>query len=542
MTNTTIDNTGQRAERRVLDALATLPAPWQIFPTVEWRVLRDDGEATGEADVVVFHPEHGLVVFEIKAGAVEVRHGEWFYASGRPMKQSPFSQARRNRYALAEKLSHRLGKVAMDALTLTHAAWFPDLHWLGPLPGAEPPAHAFLFDRGALSAPEPALLQLFKAANPAPAAWNRWQQQALRELLAPDCRMLVPLAVRLDDALAALQTATDQQLAVLRMLRTQPRLLVEGCAGSGKTQLAVCLAREHAALGKSVLLTCFNRNLAESLAAVLADVSGVTVMNFHELVRTRVLAAGGAFLVPEPAQQRVEFFRDRCPELLMQAVELTGDGFDTLIVDEGADFIPTWWVALAALGRPKFAWYCFFDRQQSIFQADDDWTPPFNAAIMTLDINLRNTRPIGEQAAAWGNVGVPAAFRVDDGIQPVIQYSEHFIEMGRQLRGLLHQLIRRERIAPERIVVLSPYRHSNPQSTWSAGLTDVDVSVQMSKPLPGVVRVGAIQGFKGLEADVVILAGLDKQACAHPVWLYVGASRARVALYALFLAGALGQT
>lgn len=57
----------------------------------------------------------------------------------------------------------------------------------------------------------------------------------------------------------------------------------------------------------------------------------------------------------------------------------------------------------------------------------------------------------------------------------------------------------------------------------------------MGKPAPGQVRVGAIQGFKGLEADVVILAGLDSQARAHPVWLYVGASRARVALYALFL-------
>jgi thymidylate kinase len=42
------------------------------------------------------------------------------------------------------------------------------------------------------------------------------------------------------------------------------RLLVEGCAGSGKTMLAVTLARAHAAQGKSVLLTCFNRALPSS--------------------------------------------------------------------------------------------------------------------------------------------------------------------------------------------------------------------------------------------------------------------------------------
>ena len=96
---TPIEDIGARAENRVFKALKTLPSPWQVFPTVEWRLLRGEGEVIGEADLVVFHPYYGLVVFEIKAGAVDVREGEWFYASGRSMKQSPYSQARRNRFA-----------------------------------------------------------------------------------------------------------------------------------------------------------------------------------------------------------------------------------------------------------------------------------------------------------------------------------------------------------------------------------------------------------------------------------------------------------
>ena len=106
-----IENIGIRAENHVFTALKTLPSPWQVFPTVEWRLLRGDGEVIGEADVVVFHPHYGLVVFEIKAGAVDVREGEWFYASCRIMKQSPFSQARRNRYALTDKLIQPVGWV-----------------------------------------------------------------------------------------------------------------------------------------------------------------------------------------------------------------------------------------------------------------------------------------------------------------------------------------------------------------------------------------------------------------------------------------------
>ncbi|WP_426147300.1 ATP-binding domain-containing protein [Polaromonas sp. DSR2-3-2] len=41
--------------------------------------------------------------------------------------------------------------------------------------------------------------------------------------------------------------------------------------------------------------------------------------------------------------------------------------------------------------------------------------------------------------------------------------------------------------------------------------------------------------FKGLEADVVILVGIDTRASKHLEMLYVGASRARAALYFLRL-------
>jgi len=45
------------------------------------------------------------------------------------------------------------------------------------------------------------------------------------------------------------------------------------------------------------------------------------------------------------------------------------------------------------------------------------------------------------------------------------------------------------------------------------------------------VRLGTIQSFKGMEADVVILHGIDgKLPGCSPANLYVGATRARVML------------
>ena len=64
----------------------------------------------------------------------------------------------------------------------------------------------------------------------------------------------------------------------------------------------------------------------------------------------------------------------------------------------------------------------------------------------------------------------------------------------------------------------------------------------IAAPPPGHVRVGTVQAFKGLEADVVVLVGIDARSMRHPATLYVGASRARAALYVLALADAgLGE-
>ncbi len=504
--------------------------------------MQPDGENVGEADAVVFHPQRGLIVLEVKAGAVKVVNGVWFYASGKAMKESPFKQARQSRYALIEKLCQlfQISRKELDKLGLTHAAWFPDVRWSGPCP-VELPSQSFLLDRRHLDDPELALIRILQEAVGDVKPWSQKQQNTLKELLAPDCHYLVPLVARVDDAVVALYRATEQQMVALRMLRLQPRLLVEGGAGTGKTVLAGALAREHAALGKSVLLTCFNKALAQSLSAALAGVPGITVLAFHELARARAMAAGLAYTIPADPKEQGYFFREESAKLLLQAAELGGTRYDTLIVDEAADFAPSWWVALEALGatadsgKPGYSWYCFYDRQQCLFQDGTQWEPPFAAEPMLLDANLRNTRPIGELAARLGQCALAPIFLVQDGDTPVILLSRDFASMAEQLRTLLRDLMEQQALQPEQIAVLSPYRHTNPASTWTSGLDGVVLNADVAQAHAGQVRVGTIQGFKGLESDVVILVGIDAHSLHHPSILYVGASRARAALFVLAL-------
>ncbi|HMU88544.1 MAG TPA: NERD domain-containing protein/DEAD/DEAH box helicase, partial [Agitococcus sp.] len=477
---------GNIAEQKVLSALSSLPSPWQIFNTVEWRNLGNYGEEVGEADVVVFNPQYGLIIFEVKAGSVYLKDGQWFYASGRPMKQSPFSQARRNRFALIEKLEKRLGKTTVEHLAITHAVWFPDVKWPKQLVIAEAPSSHFIFDRHTLSNPLPQLEKMFAEVKQASSpVWTKIQQNALKELLAPDCLLLVPLANELDESVTQLHQATEQQIRVLRLLRTQKRLLIEGGAGSGKTLLATMMAREHAQQGKKILFTCYNKALALQLAEQLsAYKQQITVLHFHELVRFCALQAGLTYQVPADEQQRRHFFNDDCPELLMAAAEKIQDRYDSLIVDEAADMSPTWWIALESLMNPDFSWYCFYDTYQTIFHDNQQWQAPFQGEVMPLDVNLRNTQPIGEFAVRLGKCPIPT-FAVTTGQNPHLTICPSFDAMADALRQILHKLMNEEAVTPERIVILSPYRHTNPQSTWAAGLKDVDLHTEMNVIVKG---------------------------------------------------------
>ena len=64
---------------------------------------------------------------------------------------------------------------------------------------------------------------------------------------------------------------TEQQFAVLDRLRRQRRVSISGGAGTGKTVLALEKARRLAREGSGVLLTCFNRPLADNLRRSAGD-------------------------------------------------------------------------------------------------------------------------------------------------------------------------------------------------------------------------------------------------------------------------------
>ncbi|MCL4756607.1 MAG: NERD domain-containing protein, partial [Myxococcales bacterium] len=96
--------TSSHAEQSLHRALATgLPQGWSA-----WHSLRVRSETgwEGEGDFVVAIPDRGLLVIEVKGGAIEVRDGQWLQ-NGKLMARAPREQGHSFARLLVSKLEER---------------------------------------------------------------------------------------------------------------------------------------------------------------------------------------------------------------------------------------------------------------------------------------------------------------------------------------------------------------------------------------------------------------------------------------------------
>ncbi len=141
---------------------------------------------------------------------------------------------------------------------------------------------------------------------------------------------------------------TEQQFVALSLLGDRKRVAIGGCAGSGKTMLALEKARQFSELGMNVLLTCFNAPLAEYLKHRLPNVD---VYNFHEFCRQAAKKA------EQPLPRNVneqEYYENVLPEALLKAADKIGRVYDAIIIDEGQDFKDNYWVAIGSIIERKW--------------------------------------------------------------------------------------------------------------------------------------------------------------------------------------------
>jgi len=517
-----------RGEIKVFEALRDgLSDEWEAYHSASW-VVRDhaEGAKDGEIDFVLCHPDEGIVCLEVKGGGLECRYGEWYRLENgrRERMRDPFTQAIDHTWALRRKIDEVDGWRAKE-LVVVHAVALPDVtvHELALAPDAP---REILLDRSDVRDIGPAFERML--------AFHRGSREKrrppgpdgvamVRELLAPVVQIEVPMAERFLEEESALITLTHQQSVELARLRRNQRMVVYGCAGSGKTMLAVEHARRLARDGRKVLFVCFNKGLAEHLKASEKG-SGVDFSTFHGLCGR--LAHSAKVKLPHFAKGEEpppEYYGEVLPNALVEAVVELGPQYDALLVDEAQDLHDAWYEALTGTlhDDAKAAIWLFMDDNQRIYEGGFRAPPAFFAT--ELDVNCRNTQEIHNEVIklytgeihtrVLGPAGRPIEFMPTD-------------DQARTVAGVLERLCGREEIPTQDVVVLSAHGWEN--SAIARALPGRFRLTEKARPRSPSVRFSSIRGFKGLESPVVILCELeDLDEATKQQQLYVGMSRAK---------------
>ena len=359
-------NIPSRAEARFYEACREqLPAEVVVIYSSNWiyRKKDEDRVQEGEADFTFLFPRSGILAVEVKGGGVvmDAPTGKWFSVDRNqhrnPIK-NPFKQASDERHALLDQIS---GHVAWrrwpgKRLTMGHAVMLPDLHDASPLIG-------------------PDRKKDFIGVNEDLQTVHAWVQRAMKfwhhdgedelgsagvqlvkDILCQSIEVLPALKSLLDDAEQQRIKLTANQAKVFRTIGGRRRAIVSGGAGTGKTLLAAQRARALAASGLQVLLICYNRPLADSLAMGMRGVAGLTVMSYHQLCEAMIRQAKtmGSDVLREaqeayPSDSDQQKFDTQYPFALALAAEVVSQRYDAILVDEAQDFGDEYWMGLELL-------------------------------------------------------------------------------------------------------------------------------------------------------------------------------------------------
>ncbi|SCG61079.1 nuclease-related domain-containing DEAD/DEAH box helicase [Micromonospora humi] len=377
-----------RGERLVFERLRSLNDSWSVLHNLSYVDIGQPRLRIGEADFVLLHPRHGLLIMEVKDGAYRVTGRQWFArrrGDDVPLTD-PFDQAVRNRYALAGWLRRSTGIRHVPA---GHCVVFTDGRPSGNL-GPNAPDTIVLTAASLEHAP--VLVERVMAH------WDQrgWTSRADFDLalaaLAPTAVVARTLKYDVDLAADDLERRTrrqiqltDRQLEVLAATSGRRASLVLGAAGTGKTLLAQERARELAARGLRVAVIGQQRDLRLEIRRQLR-VPGVSSGDPKDVLCALFGAERLGGYEGEPLWATV-----------LSLVEAYGRPLDCLIVDEAQSHDEDLLVALRELVRPDGSVVLFADPYQR--DRTGSWRPGGSFNEFWLTENCRNTLPIAKLVA-----------------------------------------------------------------------------------------------------------------------------------------------
>ncbi|RMG93537.1 MAG: hypothetical protein D6706_15115, partial [Chloroflexi bacterium] len=538
-------NPGRRAEYLVYDELARqLGDKWLVLygSAIKWS--HRYGVSDRETEFIIAHPDLGVLALEVKGGSITREGNVWYTTPLRELTKPGLSQIRhkiKNPYTqVTDAAEAYRRKINNYIVTLQLPSWsfkigtavcFPDIEipddfYLGA--DALPECTLDRTDLGNLKEKLYKILKLYQGKLGEPP--GKRGIDILKEVLARSWHINSFLTYQLQSAEDRRKELTEEQFRLLDNLSGNSKMLIAGCAGSGKTMIAAEKARRLAEQGERVLLTCFNENLASWLSQSDFVRPSMKVLHFHGLCY-EFASYSKEVSLPKWSEQlgadRENYFKVKMPEALELAAIDIGLTFDSIIVDEGQDFEASWLTALYNLltDQEEGNFYIFYDDNQKIYTSAKI---PFKWPSFHLTRNMRNTNPIFEWVRRYYHRPNDIFSSGISGPEPWFVSLDNYSDEYEAVQNILDQMVG-QGIPLSNIVILTP--RAREQSVFSGqrrNSSDKFAFTWKPNPVANQVRCCTIQSFKGLESPVIFLTEL---AHVYPnkamELMYVATSRAR---------------
>jgi hypothetical protein len=361
------------AEKLLFDAFQKqLPDTFHVYHSVAWQI-RDQkaGIQDGEADFVIVDPSGNMMVLEVKGGeriAYDSEKDEWT-SNGNVIKD-PFRQGVNATHSLIRKLNDILG-IPID-FRIGNAVAFPEVT-IPNIRGLDK-GREIILDADDVERLHTWIGKYFSKVNAEYHSQHQTPESVRRkieEILNPSWKFSQPLTQYFTSVNQIIDNLTEEQYRVINYLQHYRRFAISGCAGSGKTLVAIEKAIRLSKENFSVLILCHNPFLARDIRTKVKE-TNIEVWSFRDFLYKQIDRPKSEPIIGELLTSTVwtRFDEPSADELEMAFNKLANQEvlYDAVIVDEGQDFHDEWWAIVeAALTDPiNGILYIFYDENQLV--------------------------------------------------------------------------------------------------------------------------------------------------------------------------------
>jgi len=503
---------------------------YHVFYSVRWYSTNNGVREDSECDFLIFNPDYGFLCIEVKGGTgMRIEDSIWYLVDHdreRKLKRSPYDQAEQSMRFIKKYYEDEVEGQFSGVYGCAVA--YPNYSINSPITVGSPMETTI--DLSVMNDLQKRVTEIFR--------YFQNQRRGATSFLSPDAqkKFISVINKRIALSISAGALIQDKERELLEINRTQdtvidllahyPRVFIVGGAGTGKTWIGIKKIIRCVQGGGRALYLCYNKALAENVAAIIYD-NRANCHNIDSFAYS--LLKGKAVTAPET---------NGCKDYSTLIGEVPNlQKYDLVVVDEGQDFTEDWAFCANLMVKDSGSLYVFYDECQNIFKRSFGEKFFINEPPFVLRYNIRNTANIYRYTQEQTNLGLDTIANQIEGVEPDYRKFTRKAQAVAFIDSVINKLVNREGVAPQKIVVLSNRKKDNSILSEVTAIGGHNLSEERTLPDTDSIVYKTIQGFKGLESDIIIYINHtyknEPKTDSVRATLYTAQTRARFYLYVL---------